>query len=586
MKKLWIVLLIICFNNFNCSVFGQNEIVSDTINVNDSTIDIPEIRYTDKLSFIKYGLNFIEWYQADAMFNFFQALKNSDKRKARVLHIGDSHLQSDYYTGVVRNKIQEVFGYGGRGFVFPYKSAGTHSAYDYKSVSSGKWEYSRNVLRDPKFKMGITGAAIYTTDTAATFGINFYNKFNSIKSNFVNLKIFCKQDSSSFNLLLYSDNDTIPIQISNSSNPNCSYIEVHLPKATNSLNFSFSRTDTVQTNFECYGILIESNSDNGILYSSVGINGAGYNSILKENLLEKQLAEYQPDLVILDVGANDFYPFTFNNLQMERNLDKIIKIIRTASPQTSILLSNSHDLYKRRRNIAACSDFSNFTREMAKKHHCGLYDYYNISGGRFSMLKWKKAGLAQRDKVHLTHNGYALKAELFFNALLNSYTVFNEKMPDLLVKPNFVPDTTFLTEVEEPITSGTPINENISIVKNTNQKPTTLIHIVKKGENLSTICEKYSITISEITEWNKLKTNHIFAGQKLYVAPKTEPKNNKTGNNFDKKPIKSNKIIHTVKSGETLSAIAVKYNTTVQKIKKSNRLKNNTIINKQRLVIE
>jgi murein DD-endopeptidase MepM/ murein hydrolase activator NlpD len=49
-----------------------------------------------------------------------------------------------------------------------------------------------------------------------------------------------------------------------------------------------------------------------------------------------------------------------------------------------------------------------------------------------------------------------------------------------------------------------------------------------------------------------------------------------------KKKFKSGKT-HTVKQGETLSHIAKKYGTTVQRIKKLNRIKGNTIRPKQRI---
>lgn len=44
-----------------------------------------------------------------------------------------------------------------------------------------------------------------------------------------------------------------------------------------------------------------------------------------------------------------------------------------------------------------------------------------------------------------------------------------------------------------------------------------ITHIVKKGETLEKIAEKYSVTISEVKKWNKLNGSRIFVGQKLII---------------------------------------------------------------------
>ena len=339
----------------------------DTIAEKDMALFIPEINYSGRFPFIKYARNFIEWYQCDAISHFFSKLSDAENSKVRVLHIGDSHVQADYYTGTLRNTLQSIFGYGGRGFVFPYKSAGTHSAYDYITQSSGKWEYCRNVCREPNFDMGISGASVHTTDTNASFALLFRRTYQSIHPDFTKLRIYCKTDTSSFGIALRLGNDTIPIQIPVFSQPNLGYIDLILPRASDTLSVSFYRTDTIQNSFECYGLDIESAGDNGILYSSVGINGAGYVSILKQKLFEPELIAYKPDLVVIDVGANDFYPFKYNEVELEAHLSRIIAIIRRAAPSSSILLTNSHDLWKRKKNVPWCRNFSEFTRTMAKK---------------------------------------------------------------------------------------------------------------------------------------------------------------------------------------------------------------------------
>jgi len=47
-------------------------------------------------------------------------LKEGKIEKVHILHIGDSHIQGDYMSRTVRFRLQDEFGEGGRGMVFPY----------------------------------------------------------------------------------------------------------------------------------------------------------------------------------------------------------------------------------------------------------------------------------------------------------------------------------------------------------------------------------------------------------------------------------------------------------------------------------
>lgn len=558
---------------------AQVELLPDTTTEYiDTTIFIPENNYSSRIPFIDYSRNFIEWYQCDAITHFYSALGNAENKKVRILHIGDSHVQTDYYTGSVRNNLQEIFGYGGRGFVFPYKSAGTHSAYDYSTQSKGVWEYSRNIQREPIFEMGITGATIHTTDTNASFSILFRGKYNSIRSDYTKLRIFCKADSASFGLLITTGYDTIPIKIPIFLSEKNAFVDVLLPKATDTLNVSFYRTDTIQTRFECSGLLIESTSESGVLYSSVGINGAGYKSILKQSLFPNQLEIYAPDLVIIDVGANDFYPYNYREEELARDLTKIISIIRKSAPLSSIIITNSHDLWKRKKNIPFTTHFAKFTRKMAIENHCAFFDYFNISGGSMALNKWKKSGLAQPDRVHLTYKGYGIKAELMTNAMLTSYREYIEKSPDVLIASQFSADTSDLDElISDSVLLSIPASKPISIVSTPSEKAKVVFYIVKKGETISVIASKFNITNNDIKSWNNLKTNRLFAGQKIRVIPPVT---------VEKKVIQKTKEIprntpklkyHVVKKGDTLYSIAKKYQTTIAQLKKLNNLKSDQL---------
>ena len=223
----------------------------------------------------------------------------------------------------------------GRGFVFPYAAASTHAAYDYRTSCKGKWEYSRNIQPYPVYDIGITGATIHTEDSTASFKLVF-NK--ALKRQFQFIKIYCKRSPESYNLKLKASGITSPLYIDCNSFNEKLYIGIKFLRQAIHLSLLLIKRIPLQKYFECYGLMIETNEDNGVLYNSVGINGAGLASIMKENLLLYQLSEIKPDLVVLDLGLNDFYKVTFNSVEIEKNLCNIIDIIQRASPDASIIL--------------------------------------------------------------------------------------------------------------------------------------------------------------------------------------------------------------------------------------------------------
>lgn len=81
-------------------------------------------------------------------------------------------------------------------------------------------------------------------------------------------------------------------------------------------------------------------------------------------------------------------------------------------------------------------------------------------------------------------------------------------------------------------------------------------HTVKAGDWLSKIAKAYGVTVEQLKEYNSLKSDTIYVGQKLIVSQDTR---------------------YVVKKGDTLSKIASRHATTVAKIKSRNGLKSDVI---------
>ena len=109
------------------------------------------------------------------------------------------------------------------------------------------------------------------------------------------------------------------------------------------------------------------------------------------------------------------------------------------------------------------------------------------------------------------------------------------------------------------------------------------VHVVKKGETLSSISKKYHVSVNQLKQWNNMKSDRLSIGQRLTVYSSGAPMA-QAGND---KPVErsTTETIHTVKSGETLGKIAQKYKCSVTDLKRWNNLQSTTIKVGQKLKV-
>lgn len=92
-------------------------------------------------------------------------------------------------------------------------------------------------------------------------------------------------------------------------------------------------------------------------------------------------------------------------------------------------------------------------------------------------------------------------------------------------------------------------------------------HVVRRGQNLSSIARRYGTTVNNLKRLNGLRSSRIYAGQRLKV--------NATSSSSAK--------FYRIRRGDTLYGIAKKHGTTVNKLKRRNNLRGSRVYVGQRL---
>ena len=115
------------------------------------------------------------------------------------------------------------------------------------------------------------------------------------------------------------------------------------------------------------------------------------------------------------------------------------------------------------------------------------------------------------------------------------------------------------------------------------QEVVLLDHKVRRRESLWLIARKYNVRIQDIVSINKLaRAKYIRTGQVLQIPADGYDLYRKKEMT---KSAGSKQVYYTVRSGDTLSEIAMVYRTSVRKIKKWNGLRSDRIYTGQKLKI-
>ena len=365
-----------------------------------------------------------------AMERFFQKMDSVvffGKGNLSILHLGDSHLQAGISTQRLRDNLLSIAPnlMGGQFYAFPFAAGKTNNPAFYMVSATGEWQYCRNAVRRPEDKrMGLAGAAVTTTDPRATISIISRERTRTALSptflfNKVTLVGFAESGKA------------VPVVSHRGNRLRGSFDEAqsayvfNLPDFTDTLNSCF---DTLQGSFTIQGVLLENGMD-GISLQGNGVNGASVPSYLRCADFERDLSLIRPDLVILAIGTNDAIEADFSPAEFKRNYNRLIEIIHRVNPDCALLFVTNNDCYRRKKGRRRASYEVNNNSpaatlafmELATAHHAGVWNLFDIMGGLRSMQAWENAGLAQRDKVHFTKEGYELVGDLMYNALMQRY---------------------------------------------------------------------------------------------------------------------------------------------------------------------
>jgi len=330
----------------------------------------------------------------------------------KIIQLGDSHVQAGFISKTLKGLLAQRFRthYVSPGMVFPCSVMGTHSPVEYTSYHKGKWEFQKVNGASNPLDAGVFGSYVETSDCLAT--LSFTLKPNA---NF---------DASVNRVAVYyhsASPDAAPILLE----PKCSKtilaehaIEFELDGDADSIAVGFLLKNG--SPITVYGLNLW-NTKTQFIVSSAGLNGATMHGFTLARQLTSNLGSFNPDLIIVSLGTNDAYSNSFDSLNFSNDLESLMSQLRHALPNSLVMFTTPNDhLLNRKSANTRVQVAANVIKVISTKHQIPVWDFYSLMGGKGSIQRWIRHGLAAPDGVHLTAKGYQLQGELFYLALFNS----------------------------------------------------------------------------------------------------------------------------------------------------------------------
>lgn len=369
-------------------------------------------------SFIKNKINVIGNNETlEPFYTRLNELREGAHGVVSILHIGDSHVQADYLTGMTRALLQKEFGNAGLGLIFPGRVARTNESPAIHSTSTGTWESNRITYSQHGSSIGIGGNAIKTEKAGSVINI----KAISASDAFNRMTLFFQKDFTSFNIMVKDSSNQLLAYAGSFTEEETNISKLILPYPVKQVQLETVQTLSSQVQFTLNGVSLE-NSRPGIRYNIIGVNGAKYKHYVASTELLNQTTTLSPDLIILSMGVNEAADHPNMDKLFGSQVNTLIAELRKRNPDAIILLTTPMDFYKKRtRRNPGVQIIKNKILESAAQNKLPYWDLHEIAGGNHAADKWKKEDLLQSDGIHYTRKGYELQGYLLYEAIIKGY---------------------------------------------------------------------------------------------------------------------------------------------------------------------
>ena len=332
------------------------------------------------------------------------ALQEADSRPVRIVYYGDSQIEGDRMTMIVRRALQKAYGGGGVGLLPLHQTIGSRTitqsltiSGELQNTNGGPQRYlaygPKSARRDTTTYGPMAQVAVMDSTLVAGSEHAIWRAVAPKK----------KHSESYFNRVRVLADNTINISVANGKRQERGLYA--LPDS------STEATIRLDGQGDVYGISLE--TDHGVTVDNIPMRGCAgtiFTGINSEELIDYYQAT-NTRLIIMQYGGN-VVPYTNKREQVlsyVRRIRQQIRFIRRCAPEADIVFVGPSDMVDKNaaevKTHPAVPAMDKALRQMCKEENILYFSLFNAMGGAGSMKHWHANGWAGSDLVHFTRQG-------------------------------------------------------------------------------------------------------------------------------------------------------------------------------------
>lgn len=424
-----------------------DSVIVDTVKINPKQIyykPLP-LKIDSVVRFLEFPYN-----DKSILYDFFEELATikGQEKILRIMHYGDSQIETDRMTKYFRYKLQMQFGGMGPGFVSAVQ------AYDFKlpMIQNAKGDWHRYVAygkRDTSVKHRRYGVLanfcrfspiiqdtnflknkIINPELKYKASLNFSPSIYAYKNSrkYKNCNMFFGNNTTKINMKVYADENLITNEILDSTKK-LKRKTWDFEKTPEKLKFEFEGDESP----EFYGFAFDGNS--GIAVDNIAMRGS--NGLIFTKMDLQLLAEFykilNTKLLILQFGGNVVPSKREDYNFYRKRFSRQLKALKNIAPEMTIIVIGLADMSKKEQDLYVSYPNIVLIRDALKQatfeNKCVYWDMYEAMGGENSMPSWvfREPPLAEKDFIHFTPRGAKIIAKMFYNAFIYEYNLYLKK---------------------------------------------------------------------------------------------------------------------------------------------------------------
>lgn len=370
----------------------------------------------------------------NVLYPFFRKLDSLayERKQVRILHYGDSQIEGDRITHILRRKFQSQFGGSGPGIVPVVE------LYNSRAVNrslTGNWQ--RYALFGPRGKQPHTKYGAMAS----------FSRFSPVSNDSIVNDSVLYTGSVTFTASgypfsqcrVFAGNATQPVSVDIYGGGNELLKSDTVKDGLRIISASTGRSDVTITftgydSPDVYGI--DLSSGGGVMVDNIAMRGSSGTIFTRMNSgqLQQMYNALNVELFILQFGGN-VMPYVKSEqdcINYGNWFYSQLSLLRRLRPSAVILVIGPSDMSLKEKEhyftYPLLENVRDALKEATFKAGGAYWDMYEAMGGRNSMPSWVAADppLAAADYIHFSPRGARLIGDMFYNALIWEYQLYRK----------------------------------------------------------------------------------------------------------------------------------------------------------------